>query len=91
MAEKINPKLVSLSLAGVSGIFYLACVALFAIMPQAALGFFKNIFHGIDITKIAATEMSLTGTIAGFSEIIIAALIAGWLFTEVYNYIQSRI
>ncbi len=91
MAGELNPKIVSLSLAGVSGIVYLVCAAFFAIAPKATLGFFKDMFHGIDITQIGRTAVPFGSTVAGFVEILVASLVVGWLFAVVYNSLQLKI
>ncbi|MDO8460275.1 MAG: DUF5676 family membrane protein [Nanoarchaeota archaeon] len=87
MTEKLSAKRVSLSLAIVSGIISLICGLLIAITPQATVKLFGAIFHGIDISQI---EKSVTfgGIILGTIEIIIIALIAGWLFAVTYNRIR---
>ncbi len=91
MADKLSPKIVSLSLASISGIAYIFCAIFFAIAPQVALGFFKNMFHGVDITRIASAAIPPGNTIAGFVEIIGLSLVAGWLFALIYNYLQTKI
>jgi len=87
---ELEPKLVAYTLATVSGILYAACAALIAIAPDATIDLFANLFHGIDITKIATTP-TLGGTIIGFVEIIALALITGWLFAITYNYMLRKI
>ena len=88
MADKLNAKRVALSLATVSAILYVACALLIFIAPDFTMGLFSKIFHGIDITQIADTSISLGSTLLGLVEIIIYALIAGWLFAWVYNKIK---
>jgi len=88
MADKLNPKRTALSLAIVAGIFYIACATLFVIIPETTLKFFNNMFHGIDMTQIAKTSISLGSAIIGFVEITISSLIAGWLFAVVYNKLR---
>ena len=91
MDKGLNPKAAAFSLAIISGIIYLLCVIFFAIVPQGTLNFFRYIFHGIDIIKIAGTTISLSSTAIGFVEIIIFSLICGWLFATVYNYLLNKI
>ena len=67
---------------------YIICAMLIAIIPNAALALFNNLFHGIDITKIADTTFSLGTTIIGFIEVVIFGLIVGWLFAVMYNKIK---
>ena len=90
MTDRLNPKVVAFSLAGVSAISYVACATLFAIAPLATLGFFKNMFHGVDITKIAVTNVSLENTITGFVAVTLLSLAFGWLFAVLYNYLLAR-
>ena len=81
MIEKINTKRVALSLAAVSAILAL----LIAIAPDFTVNLFSNLFHGIDISKIVDNSISFGSTLLGLVEIIIYALIAGWLFAWAYN------
>jgi len=90
MAEKLNAKVVSFSLAIFSGIIYFLCALLFAITPDGTLNFFKEMFHGVDISKIARTQVSLGSTVTGFFEIVVFSLIAGWLFAAIYNYLLNK-
>ncbi|MBS3092663.1 hypothetical protein J4466_04555 [Candidatus Pacearchaeota archaeon] len=87
MAEKLNPKKVALSLASVSGIISIVCALLIFIAPETITKLFGAIFHGIDVSKIATTP-TLTGAILGIIEVIVIALIAGWLFAVIYNKIK---
>ena len=87
MAEKLNAKRVAYSLAGVSGIVYLICAILVAISPSGTVMVFGYMFHGIDISQISTTP-TLSGTVIGLVEIIILALIVGWLFAKIYNKIR---
>jgi len=91
MADKISPRIVSLSLATVSGTVYVLCAIFIAIAPQTALSLSKDLFHGIDITQIARTTVTLGSTVAGFVEIIVLSLLVGWVFAVIYNYISIKI
>lgn len=91
MTDKLSPKIVSLSLSTVSGIVYILCAIFIAISPQAALSLSKDLFHGIDITQIARTTVTLGSTVAGFVEIIVLSLVIGWLFAVIYNYLSTKI
>lgn len=90
MAESLNPKAAALSLAGVSGTGYVICAALFAAAPQQTLGFFNEMFHGIDLTRIARENMTFGGTLVGFAGVVVLSLAAGWLFATAYNYLSDK-
>jgi len=87
--EKISEKRVALSLAIVSGIVYVVCAILVVIAPAWTVGTFGALFHGIDISKIASESVPLGSTILGLFEIVVLALIVGWLFAKIYNAIKS--
>jgi len=89
MSNKLNPKIVSLSLASVSVILSILCALLVALAPKTTLIFFGSIFHGIDISKIA-TSVTFSGVLMGLFAIIILSLITGWLFALVYNYFEAK-
>mgnify|MGYP001616860821 CR=1 FL=1 len=87
MVEKLNAKRVALSLAIVSGVISIICALLILIAPEFTVSLFGAIFHGIDISQITK-PITLGGAILGTVEIVILALIAGWLFASVYNKIR---
>ena len=88
MADKLNPKTVSISLTIVSVILSLACAISIMIAPSASISFIGSIFHGIDFTTIEA-PVTFPGMLVGVAAIAIFAFIAGWLFTLLYNYFNK--
>jgi len=88
--HELNPVLVGKALAATTAIFYLACIALIAIYPQATMDLFAKMFHGIDISKIATAPASIDSILIGLVEIIIYAYLAGWLFARIYNYFLKK-
>lgn len=88
--EKLNWKTTALALAAVGGIFSLACAAIIAIWP-GAVKYFGAIFHGIDMTAIAKTNMSIGSVVLGLIEVMVIAAIAGALFAWVYNHLNEKI
>ncbi len=92
MADKLKPKVVSMSLAATAGILYVACALLFAIAPQAMMGLFSKMFHGVDITLIKADyPIPVSDTIAGFVVTVVLWAVIGWLFAIVYNYKLAKL
>lgn len=90
MANELNPKVLSLSLASASGVLSLLCAALLAIAPDASLKFFGSIFHGIDVTKISVS-VTLSGVIMGLIAVVVVAFVSGWIFAVAYNYFLNKI
>jgi len=89
MTNKLNTKGVAITLAIVASILYIVCALLIAIAPDFIIKLFSNLFHGIDITKIVDTSISLGSTLLGLVEIIVYSLIAGWLFAVIYNKVAK--
>ncbi|MBS3097409.1 hypothetical protein J4209_01290 [Candidatus Woesearchaeota archaeon] len=89
--EKLNIKTIALTLAIVGGIFSLACAAFVALWPGGAVRFFNAMFHGIDMTAIAKTNISIGSVVLGLIEVVVVSVIAGALFAWVYNYLNEKI
>ena len=87
MTDKLNPRRVANTLAIVAGVVYAVCAILVAIFPTGTVNVFGNLFHGIDISKIARVP-TLGGTIIGLIEIFILGWIIGWFFAIVYNKLK---
>ncbi|MBS3108650.1 hypothetical protein J4409_02155 [Candidatus Woesearchaeota archaeon] len=90
MNNELNPNVFAFSLASVLSIIYILCAVIFALFPEAALTLFQNMFHGIDLAKIAIDNISFGSVLIGLVEIIISSLIFGWLFALFYNYLADR-
>ena len=85
--SKMNARRVSFSLGYVAGIISIVCALLIWIAPESTTKLFDAIFHGLDISKIAS-PITLSGAILGTIEVIIIALISGWLFAVIYNKLK---
>src|SRR3989344_7889927 len=68
------------------GIVYIVCGIFVKLLPNVALTFFNDWFHGIDLTPLF-TQRSLTLLVflRGFVEVVIAAYIFGFIFALIYN------
>ena len=88
MAGNLKPKKIGYSLALVAGIVYLVCAILVAVAPTWTVNFFGALFHGIDITQIARTPVSLASTVLGLVEIVVIGYLIGWVFGVIYNKIK---
>ena len=86
--ENINVKTSGLSLAILSTLLSLLCALSYWLFPSLTISYFNYIVHGIDITQIITTSISLGSIVIGLIEIIIYAYITGALFAWVYNKIK---
>ena len=87
MPDKLNVKRAAFSLAIVFGILYLLFALFFYFIPHSALNLTDDLFHGIDIKKIADTRVPIASTFTGLIEVLILGLLAGGLFAKVYNWL----
>lgn len=85
MKNGLNIKTTAFALAITSAIIYAVCTLLIFVFGPASISLFANMFHGIDITKIAAINISWKSTLMGFVETGVFALATGALFAWVYN------
>ena len=88
MAEKLKPKAVGYALAIVSGIVSLACLLLVVIAKDFTINLFGAIFHGIDLSKITADNITIGSAVLGFVEVVVLGFILGWLFAVIYNKLK---
>ena len=85
MASKLNSKRVGYTLAIVVGIVSLVCLLLVVIARDFTINLFGAIFHGIDLSQIAADNITIGSAILGFVEVVVIGFILGWLFAVIYN------
>ena len=85
MVEKLKPKATGYTLASVAGIVSLVCLLLIIIAKEFTINLFGAIFHGIDLSKIAADNITIGSAVIGFVEVVVIGFILGWLFAVIYN------
>lgn len=85
MKNELDARRVAYASALIAGIFSIVCLGIIAIFGNSGTMFMGYIFHGLDISKIAVTNISWGGSIIGVIEVILIAFIGGWLFAKVYN------
>lgn len=90
--RKLDARVVSLTLASVFGILYLACALLFAMFPWGMMNAASTMFHGFDMMRIARTTMMGGGNIVfGLLEVVLLGLVIGWLYALLYNYFTKKV
>ena len=83
--EELKPKAVGYASAIVAGIVSLVCLLLVVAAKEFAINLFGAIFHGIDLSQIAADNITIGSAVLGFAEVVIGGFIFGWLFAVIYN------
>jgi hypothetical protein len=79
MAEKLNVKRMAFSFAMTLALFYLLWAMLLYLIPDAMVNVLKDLFQGIDVTKIARPSIPIGSVLTGLIEILFIGLIFGWL------------
>ena len=90
MTNKITPWKVGIATGLMLTIGSLLCAILFWIAPEITLNLANNVFHGIDLTQIAKSSLSLGGVIIGLLVTFIVGFISGWIFAVIYNKIMVK-
>ena len=88
MAEKMKPKAAGYALASVAGIVSLVCILLVVVARDFTINLFGAIFHGIDLSQIAADNITISSAVLGFVEVVVIGFILGWLFAAIYNKLK---
>ena len=88
--EKLNPWMISLSLALTSAVLYSLCATAFAVAPAATIDFFNAWFHGLNLAGMEAGVKPFTlGVFAyGLVGLTASAFIGGAVFAVSYNLVR---
>lgn len=82
----LKTKAVSLSLTLTTDILYLLCAFLVYTWPMGFIAYLNAWFHGVDLTLIASQRpFTVIGLLTGLITISAASLVAGTLFSMIYN------
>ncbi len=81
---KLKLKPFVLSITSFAAILYLICAILVLIAPQTTLKIFANLFHGVDLTKIAKIP-AVSEAVIGLITVIIFAAISAAIFVWIWN------
>lgn len=87
--DKLNSKVVGLTLAGLSAILYAICVVFYWIAPKATLTYFNYLFHGVELSNVAK-QVVFTDALIGLVLMSVSAYLVGALFANLYNYFNKK-
>ena len=88
--DRLNGKVVGMTLAITSVAVYIICAVLYWIIPETLVGYANYLFHGIDISLITNKTMTFGSTIIGLVLIFISSYLIGVLFAALYNYFSKK-
>ncbi len=87
---KHNPLTTANAIAATTAIVYVVCRVLVGLFPEISMNVAKSWFHGIDISKISAWNLSTESFILGIVSATIFAWLVGYLFAVLYNYFLKQ-
>lgn len=86
----INPVRTGFATALTVSLLYLACILVIMIMPkETAVAFYNSVLHGIDISTILMSSMSLPQLVFGLINMFIIGWLVGATFAAVYNLLGN--
>ena len=87
--DKLNNKVVGLTLGTLSAVLYAICAIFYWITPKATLAYFNYLFHGVELTEIAR-QITFTDSVVGLVLIFVSTYVIGILFASLYNYFNRK-
>ncbi len=82
----INVKKFGLAVGLTFAVLRLGCIIVFALLSrEQAIVYFNTLVHGIDITPILKTEMSVQSMVYGLIQIFILGWLVGATIASIYN------
>ena len=83
---KHHPVTTANAVAATTAVVYIVCRLLVGLFPEISMNVARSWFHGIDISKISAWNLSTESFILGIVSATIGAWLVGYLFAKLYNY-----
>lgn len=87
---KHNPIGTANATAVTTAVVYIICRMLVGLFPKISMNVAQSWFHGIDISKISAWNLSTESFILGIISATIFAWLVGYLFANLYNYFSKK-
>ena len=89
--DVINVRGLGLAFGSTAAILYLGCaLILHSLGTEKAITFFNSLMHGIDVTSIIKTDMSLGTMIIGIIQVFILGWLTGASIASIYNYAGGK-
>lgn len=83
---KHEPNVTANATAVTIAVIYIVCAAAVVLLPDLSLVIAQSWFHGLDLSKISAVNVSLGSFILGLVTSTAGGWLIGYIFATVYNY-----
>ncbi len=87
---KHNPMATANATAITAAIVFIVCRVAFSLAPDFSMDIAKSWFHGIDISRISALNLSTDSFILGFVTATVGAWLVGYVFAISYNLFVKK-
>jgi hypothetical protein len=88
---KHDPLATANAAAATTAIVYIICRLAVGIAPKLTMNIAKSWFHGIDISKISAWNMSAESFVLGIITATFGAWFVGYVFAHLFNaFLQNK-
>ncbi len=77
------------ALAVTTAIIYVLCRVLVGIFPDASFALAQSWFHGIELSKSSAWNLTMQSFVIGLISSTITAWIVGYIFVKVYKLVNK--
>ena len=90
--EKLNQNAVALAFGITMALVYVACLVFVAIFPLQTVIIVENYFmHGVDISSIAAKNVTLANSLVGLVAVFFSSIVAGYILAWLYNWFGENV
>ena len=87
---KHNPNVTANAVAVTTAIIYIVCRVGVSLFPDLSMTIAQSWFHGIELTQISESSLSLGSFVLGLATSTIGAWLVGYLFANLYNYFAKK-
>lgn len=87
---KKSPNATANAAAITTAVIFVVCRTAFVVAPDLALSIGRSWFHGIDIGKIQALNLTTESFILGIVSATVGAWFVGYLFAVTYNMFVKK-
>lgn len=87
---KHEPKATANAMAVTVGVIYIVCVVSVVLLPGLAMTVAQSWFHGLDLSKISAFNVTLGSFILGLITSTAGSWLIGYIFASAYNYFAKK-
>lgn len=84
--NKFNAVALANALAAATGLVSLLCAFSIILFPEFSLSIAQSWFHGLDLSKISGSKVTVESLIIGLVTMTTGAWAVGYVFAEVYNF-----